>query len=287
MMHLVFNEADVAVLQAAMALDHSMAGNIHLIRDDYAVGPLADMQDAEGWQARRDWWKLLLETSGDYQADDTLAMVHDKMTVHQLKKILDEQPEEELWIWAAQNQHDVSGYYWLIGQLQAYQGRILILYLNNLPFLNEKGSIFYPQWLSEIPAKEFLKARKLARPVTPSEFEVDGDEWKRLVSEGQMVRVLEGGKKLMGAAEDFYDKALAKYVTGDFSKAYKIIGQFLAKEKTKTSDVFLTWRLKVLIDKNGWETRGHLDKTTRDFEVRNPAMPSLRKKAEQETEEPL
>jgi hypothetical protein len=102
-----------------------------------------------------------------------------------------------------------------------------------------------------------------------------------------MVRVLEGGKKLMGAAEDFYDKALAKYVTGDFSKAYKIIGQFLAKEKTKTSDVFLTWRLKVLIDKNGWETRGHPDKTTRDFEVRNPAMPSLRKKAEQETEEPL
>lgn len=286
MMHLVFNEADVTVLQAAIALDDSMAGDIRLIRDDYAVGPLADMQDAEGWQARRDWWKLLLETSGDYPVDDTLAMVDDKMTVHQLKKILDEQPEEVLWIWAAQNQHDVSGYYWLIGQLQAYQGRVFILYLNNLPFLNEKGAIFYPQWLSEIPAKEFLKARKLARPVTPSEFEVDGDEWKRLVADGQMVRVLEGGKKLSGAAEDFYDKALAKYVTGDFSKAQKIIGQFLNKEKTKTGDVFLTWRLKALIGTNGWETRGDLGKTTRDFEVRNPAMPSLRKKAEQETEEP-
>lgn len=286
MMHLVFNEADVTVLQAAIALDDSMAGDIRLIRDDYAVGPLADMQDAEGWQARRDWWKLLLETSGDYPVDDTLAMVDDKMTVHQLKKILDEQPEEVLWIWAAQNQHDVSGYYWLIGQLQAYQGRVFILYLNNLPFLNEKGAIFYPQWLSEIPAKEFLKARKLARPVTPSEFEVDGDEWKRLVADGQMVRVLEGGKKLSGAAEDFYDKALAKYVTGDFSKAQKIIGQFLNKEKTKTGDVFLTWRLKALIGANGWETRGDLGKTTRDFEVRNAAMPSLRKKAEQETEEP-
>lgn len=286
MMHLVFNEADVTVLQAAIALDDSMAGDIRLIRDDYAVGPLADMQDAEGWQARRDWWKLLLETSGDYPVDDTLAMVDDKMTVHQLKKILDEQPEEVLWIWAAQNQHDVSGYYWLIGQLQAYQGRVFILYLNNLPFLNEKGAIFYPQWLSEIPAKEFLKARKLARPVTPSEFEVDGDEWKRLVADGQMVRVLEGGKKLSGAAEDFYDKALAKYVAGDFSKAQKIIGQFLNKEKTKTGDVFLTWRLKTLIGANGWETRGDMGKTTRDFEVRNPAMPSLRKKAEQETEEP-
>jgi hypothetical protein len=286
MMHLVFNEADVTVLQAAIALDDSMAGEIRLIRDDYAVGPLADMQDAEGWQARRHWWKLLLETSGDYPVDDTLAMVDDKMTVHQLKKMLDEQPDEVLWIWAAQNQHDVSGYYWLIGQLQAYQGRVFILYLNNLPFLNEKGAIFYPQWLSEIPAKEFLKARKLARPVTPSEFEVDGDEWKRLVAEGQMVRVLEGGKKLSGAAEDFYDKALSKYVTGDFSKAQKVIGQFLNKEKTKTGDVFLTWRLKALIEANGWETRGDLTKTTRDFDVRNPSMPSLRKKAEQETEEP-
>jgi hypothetical protein len=285
MMHVVFNEPDISVLKQAISLDETMAGEVLLIRDDYAVGPLAQLDQAEGWQARRDWWKMLLEASGDYKVDETLDMVDDKMTLHNITKKLEENEDEVLWIWAAQNKHDVSGYYWLISQLQPWQGRVFILYLNNLPFINENGSIFYPQWLSEIPAKEFLKAKKLSRAVTPSEFEVDGDEWKRICNEGKMVRLLEGGKKLGQAEADYYDKALAKYVYGDFAKGQKIIAQFLAKEKETTGDVFLTWRLKQLIESNGWEVKGDLGKSTKDFELRNPAMPSLKKKQEAETEE--
>ncbi|HSC52317.1 MAG TPA: DUF1835 domain-containing protein [Phnomibacter sp.] len=279
MIHIVFNEPDIEVLKKAIELDETILGEVVQIKDDYAVGPLAQMDDAEGWQARRDWWRMLLENSGDYKVDETLDMVDDKMTVHQLKKKLEEDENEVLWIWAAQNKHDVSGYYWLISQLQPLQGRVFILYLNNLPFLSEKGSIFYPQWLSQIPPKEYLKAKKLARLVTPSEFEVDGDEWKKLCGEGKMVRLLEGGKKLTQEDEDFYDKALAKYVYGDFAKANRILSQFFSKEKETTGDVFLTWRMKLMIEPNGWELRGDMQKGTKEFELRNPAMPSLKKKA--------
>jgi hypothetical protein len=285
MMHVVFNEPDISVLKQAISLDETMEGEVLLIRDDYAVGPLAQLDQPEGWQARRDWWKMLLEASGDYKVDETLDMVDDKMALHNITKKLEENEDEVLWIWAAQNKHDVSGYYWLISQLQPWQGRVFILYLNNLPFINEKGSIFYPQWLSEIPAKEFLKAKKLARAVTPSEFEVDGDEWKRICNEGKMVRLLEGGKKLGQADVDFYDKALSKYVYGDFAKGQRIIAQFLAKEKETTGDVFMAWRLKQMIESNGWEVRGEINKSTKDFELRNPAMPSLKKKQEAETED--
>ena len=69
--------------------------------------------------------------------------------------------------------------------------------LNNLPFINEKGNVFYPVSLSEIPAREFVKARKLARPVSAAEFETDPDEWTRLASENKNLRVLEGGKKII------------------------------------------------------------------------------------------
>lgn len=284
MIHIVFNQPDVEVLQKAISLDESMSGDILQIKDDYAVGPLKGLDTPEGWQARRDWWRMLLEASGDYKVDETLDMVDDKMTVHQLIRKLEENEQEVVWIWAAQNKHDVSGYYWLIGQLQPWQGRIFILYLNNLPFISEKGNIFYPQWLSEIPAKEFLKARKLARPVTSSEFEVDSDEWRRLCNEGKMVRLLEGGKKLGQADEDYYDKSLMKYVYGDWVRGHKLIGQVLSKEKETTGDVYLTWRMKQLCEPNGWEVRGDISKGTREFELRNPAMPSLRKKAEAETE---
>ncbi len=37
MIHIVFNEPDVAVLQQAIELDESLQGDVILIRDDYAV----------------------------------------------------------------------------------------------------------------------------------------------------------------------------------------------------------------------------------------------------------
>jgi hypothetical protein len=49
----------------------------------------------------------------------------------------------------------------------------------------------------------FKKPKKLARPYSLSEFEVDPDEWKRLCDENSMVRILEGGKKIIGKGEEF------------------------------------------------------------------------------------
>ena len=279
MLHVVFQTADVEVLKKAQELDEALAGDIFEIKDDYAVGPLANLDKPEGWQARRDWWRMLLETAAEYKVDDTMDMVDDKMTLHNLTTRLQEDPAAIVWIWAAQNKHDVSGYYWLISHLAAYQSRVFILYLNNLPFINDKGGIFYPANLFEIPPREFLKAKKLARPVTASEFEIDPDEWRRLCNENKLVRLLEGGKKLGQADETFYDSALSKYVTGDFSKASRILSAFFSKEKETTGDVYMLWRMKTLVNEKGWEVRGDINKGSRDFDVKDPAKPALRKKA--------
>lgn len=279
-MHVVFQTADVTVLKKAQELDESLAGEIFEIKDDYAVGPLAGLDKPEGWQARRDWWRMLLETSAEYDPSETLDMVDDKMTLHNLVSALKENGSEAVWIWAAQNKHDVSGYYWLVSQLADFQGRVFILYLNNLPFISEKGNIFYPDNLSEIQPKEFLKAKKLARPVTLSEFELDPDEWKRICNEGKMVRKLEGGKKLTQAGEDYYDAFISKYITGDFQRANRILQQFYSKEKETTGDVFVLWRIKELVQRKGWEVRGDISKGSKDFEIKDPAIPAARKKTE-------
>ncbi|HKP32376.1 MAG TPA: DUF1835 domain-containing protein, partial [Chitinophagaceae bacterium] len=176
MIHIVFNEADVEVLQKALELDENLKGDVIQIKDDFAVGPLKNIYFGEGMDARREWWKEVL-AGGDYDGLVEKNTVDDQKTVAEIVGRLRRDPEEIVWIWAAQNKHDVSGYYWILHYLKEFQGRIYILYLNNLPFINEKGLIFYPTWLSTIPPKEFLKAKKLARPVTLSEFEVDPDEW--------------------------------------------------------------------------------------------------------------
>jgi hypothetical protein len=267
MIHIVFQQSDIEVLKKAIELDESLSGKVEIIRDDYAVGPISNIYEAEGYQQRRDWWKELLELS-PYNTEQVSDMVDDRLTVHNLKKDLEENNKEELWIWMGQNQHDVCGYYWLISQLQAFQGRVVVLYLNNLPFINEKGNIFYPTSLHEIQPKEFLKAKKLNRKVTPSEFEVDPDEWKKLCTENDMVRMLEGGKKIAGKKEDFYDADILKGLTNEWQKGNKAMSGILGKMKIKTGDVFLLWRMKKMAEEDKIEIHGDTTKGWKDFEVR-------------------
>jgi hypothetical protein len=270
MIHIVFQEADIEVLQKAIELDESLQGRVDIIRDDYAVGPLLDIYETEGYQLRRNWWKELLDAS-PYSTDQLMNMVDDRLTVHQLIRELEENQKEEVWIWMGQNQHDVCGYYWLISQLAAFQGRIVVLYLNNLPFINEKGQIFYPTELHQILPKEFLKARKLNRKVTLSEFEVDPDEWKKLCQENALIRILEGGKKISGRGEDFYDADLLAGLSKEWQKGNRAISGIYSKMKIKTGDVFLLWRMNKLAEAGRLEINGDMSKGWKDFEVRLPA----------------
>lgn len=265
MIHIVFQEADISVLQKAFELDESMAGDIIQIKDDFAVGPIASIYEAEGYQSRRDWWKNVLEFS---PYTEQLDIVDDKLTMYNLLKQLDEDAALQVWVWMGQNQHDVCGYYWMMSQLKDYQGRIFVLYLNNLPFINEKGGIFYPTVLHEIQPKEFLKAKKLARSITTSEFEVDPDEWKKLCNENAMVRLLEGGKKIIGKDADYYDKDLLAVINAEPQKLQKILGNAFTKMKIKTGDAFLVWRLRELIAEGKLEAQGDWAKGWKEITIR-------------------
>jgi len=268
MIHIVFNESEVELMQQVIQLDETLAGDVIQVRDDFAVGPLAGIDTEEGWQIRLDWWRTLLQ--GSPHGDSHVGSFDDRETVKRIKAKLDENPTEELWIWMGQNQHDVMGYYWLMPQFREYQGRVMILYLNNLPFINEKGHIFYPSWLSEIQPKEFTKAKKLARPITLSEFEIDPDEWRKIAEENATVRILEGGKKIAGKEENFYDTEILKNVTGEWQKATRVLTNTLHRMKIKTGDVFIMWRMKSLINEGKIEVTGDAGKTWKDFDVRKP-----------------
>lgn len=279
MIHIVHNTADVEVLTKAIELDETMAGEVILIKDDFAVGPIKDLDTEEGWNARLNYWRGLLE--GSPYGTNGVGSFDDRETVKELKKKLDENPEEQVWIWMGQNQHDVTSYYWLMPQLREYQGRVMILYMNNLPFINEKGQIFYPSWLHEIQPKEFMKAKKLARPITLSEYEVDPDEWRKLMEDSSPVRMLEGGKKIVGKDERFYDSEILKNITPEWQKATRALSNTLNRMKIKTGDVFLMWRMKELIATGKIDVMGDTAKGWKDFDVRLPGKKNENSVAEE------
>ena len=266
MIHIVFNESEMDLMKQVIEMDETLAGDIIQIKDDFAVGPLAGIETEEGWQARLQWWRLVSE--GSPYSSDLVGSFDDRETVKQIKAKLDENPEEQLWIWMGQNQHDVTGYYWLMPQFREYQGRVMILYLNNLPFINEKGQIFYPSWLHEIQPKEFIKAKKLSRPITLSEFEIDPDEWRKIAEENAVVRILEGGKKIAGKEDSFYDSEILKNVTGEWQKATRVLSNTLHRMKIKTGDIFVMWRMKDLVSRGKIEVTGDINKGWKGFDVK-------------------
>jgi len=265
MLHIVFQTSDLHAIQEAIKLDTSIEGDIVEIKDEFAVGPIANIYESEGYQARREWWKQVLEFSPYVGEHD---IIDDKLTVHNLIKRLNEDTSLHAWVWMGQNQHDVCGYYWLMSQLKEFQGRIFVLYLNNLPFINEKGGIFYPNYLFEIQPKEFLKAKKLARTITLSEFEVDSDEWKKLCNENGVVRILEGGKKLVSKDATYYDKDVMNAVSAEPQKLQKVLHNIFSKMKIKTGDAFLVWRMRELINEGKLVAQGDWSKGWKEMLIK-------------------
>lgn len=266
MFHVVFNTADIDVLKQAMELDETLQGEIFEIKDDLGVGPIANLDTEEGWEVRLNWWRELLKDSP--YGEKTAGSFDDRETVKAIIAMLEQDPEQQLWIWMGQNQHDVTGYYWLMPQLRAFQGRVMILYLNNLPFINEKGQLFYPSYICEILPKEAIKAKRLARAITLSEYEVDPDEWKKLSEESAPVRILEGGKKIVGKEASFYDGEIIKNITNEWQKAWRVLSNTLNRMKIKTGDVYIMWRVKQLIEASKIEVTGDVSKGWKDFELK-------------------
>jgi len=266
MIHIVFNGSETDLMRKVIELDESLAGEVIQVKDDFAVGPLQAIDTEEGWQSRLEWWKNV--SQGSPYGDGLVGSFDDRITVKNIKAKLEANLNEHVWIWMGQNQHDVTGYYWLMTQFKEFQGRIYIIYLNNLPFINEKGQLFYPSWLHEIQPKEFLKAKKLARPITLSEFEVDPDEWKRIAEENAGVRMLEGGKKIAGKEISFYDNEVLKNLTADWQKANRVLTNTLHRMKIKTGDIFIMWRMKQLIADGKIEALGDINKGWKEFDVK-------------------
>lgn len=153
----------------------------------------------------------------------------------------------KIWFWMAGNAEDLCAYYWLIHFLKKHQGKLSIINIAGLPFIDERGKLFYAEDISDLPQKEIIKARKLARQVLPSEWETDGEEWRKLVSENAALRINKGGKAIEGADVDHYDDELKAAVSADGVKSHKVIHQLMSRHRIRNAASFLHWRLNLLL----------------------------------------
>lgn len=243
MIHISFQQEDAEALLKSFEGEEFSTEEVISIGDDFSIGPIYDAESEGGMAPREDWRKLLTGTDEE-KSPAVLSMEK----IHMLREKMEGDPEKNIWMWVAPNACDVCGYYCLVTFLKEFMGRVNVLWLNNLPFINEKGQVFYPERLSDIPSREFIKARQLARPVTPAEFETDGEEWTKLVTSGEMLRIAEGSKKITGKEEDYLDKEILQILSTSPQKLQKILHQLHSKSKLHPAIEYLEWRISVLAD---------------------------------------
>lgn len=263
--HMVFDQAGGEQIRQSFELEPEMTGDVVYIEDNYSLGPIADLQEAEGWQARKQWWQSVL---GLPEEEQPAVMSSDKMKLHQLLQQLEQDEDTVLWIWMGQNERDVAGYFHVISQLMQFQGRIQVLYLNNLPFIDEKGHIFYPRQLAEILPKEFVKASRLARVVTLSEFELDPEEWDKLSRQSGSVRLLEGGKKLSVKEDDYYDKIILDQLGSGTMRFSRLHTLLTTKAKLGLPEYYIMWRIKSLVESGQILMQGDFDKGAKNVSLK-------------------
>jgi len=233
--HLIVGDVAAKPLIEACAGHEAMSGEVIVLKDILHVGPLKT--DGLGFSEGR---SLFWNTVNEQQNIE----VNDLERLMEISTMLSNDENAAVWFWMAPAPADVAAYFWLLHFLKKHQGRFSVVNINGLPFLDENGKLFYPESIGFIPVKEILKARKLARVTTPSEWETDIDEWPRLVAENEGIRIHEGGKRLKSQPITFYDDVLLQHITAQNQKANKVVNLALSKNKVPTGDLFLHWRLK-------------------------------------------
>jgi len=240
--HLIVGDVAAGALEEAVKQEEALNGEVIVLKDILHVGFLKDEHIASFSDVRSEFWNNVIPEG------QPMAEVNDLERLMEISTRLSNQEDLAIWYWMAPSPADVTAYFWLLHYLKKHIGRVSVINISGLPFLDEQGKLFYPDSFGNIPVKEIIKAKKLSRVITPSEWETDGDEWKRLVAENAGIRVLEGGKKLSGKEIGFYDDILFGLINSQPQKATKIVNQAMTRNKIPTGDWFLLWRLRTFAD---------------------------------------
>ena len=263
--HIVTGDIAAAPLAEAITTEPSMEGTVVVMKDVLSVGPLLKEEGQKFSELRSAFWQqVVLNEKNPIQIDDTERL-------SEISIELANNEDAKVWLWIAPWPADICTYHWVLKYLGKYTGRFFVVNIAGLPFLDEQGKIFFPKSIGDIQPRELVKARKLARPVTPAELEVDGEEWNKLVKENASLRTHEGGKRLLSKNENHYDSQLISFCSQQYQKGSKIVNQALGKFNIPTGYLYLGWRLRKMAEAELLQLQGDVNKGLKDFDVRLPS----------------
>ena len=236
--HIVVGEENAKPILESIANSSESNESVFTLKDCLNIGILKT--DSLHYSENRNAIGQILKPNQKAEYIDDLA------NLMQISSRLSNGEECELLFWMSTNAEDVCAYYWLLHFLKKHQGKLALINISGLPFLNDEMQLFYPKTIAALPLKQIIKAQKLKRVITTSEWETEGEEWKKMGEENAEIRYVTNGKSLMTANYDFYDTQIESALNQNL-RLNKIIQEFTAKYHFSFSAIsFLQWRIAEL-----------------------------------------
>ncbi|MBX9448254.1 MAG: DUF1835 domain-containing protein [Taibaiella sp.] len=210
-----------------------------ILPDTMTDGPLYDQEGLKKFDdLRKEYTGNLCQHSGELymQAKGNIE------TIMEASQMLTQQKAGSVIYWMGSNAIDVLGYFFVLHFLRSHYQHISVINIAGLPFLNEHMQLIFPSRISELNKTEAEKALKLARKITPSEMEIDGEEWKAIRSAEGTIRILDGNKKIKTVGEDHFD-SLFKSLHKPGSKISKTVNTVIQKNQIDLHPAFIESRI--------------------------------------------
>src|SRR5690625_1673007 len=154
------------------------------LNDQLDIGLLSDTELSFS-ELRNNFWKHL--------ADKKLSVYNDFDDLKIILNLLESyknNSEIQVYYWLQSKGYYWAHYYWLLHWLHPMQEQLYIINGIGLPFLNEHKELIFPESWDEIPSNEIEKARQLARSISPSTWEIEGDIFKNMLKKQHFVRAI-------------------------------------------------------------------------------------------------
>lgn len=261
--HIVIGDSfSGSMKQAIRGLDWTETHKVITLSENYAIGPLHDLDSIEGREARSEWFR-------DHITDAFEAYSDFEEKYAELLAKLEQIPEQaKILVWTSSNASEQMGMRHAIHLLHGKNNSIRVVdacaiceELYNRP----QASIDY-LYSGEIPPEKLQEA--LLRvddhmKLSPEELDCFALEWQAISEQKGILRIWKNGA-IVTVSEDYYDAYLLEKLDhlqstmgGEvFLKAARVIGEAIGYSDQYIGDSYFEYRLRELIYNGTLEIKG-------------------------------
>ncbi|MGG4555517.1 DUF1835 domain-containing protein [Paenibacillus humicus] len=272
--HIVIGDSFAGSMKYALKeLGWAETHKVITLRENYAIGPLGELDSPEGRAARREWFRDHITDSfeDDVEVEEEYSMLVDKLTrIPEQAKII---------VWTSSNACEQAGMRHAVHLLQNKRNTLTVCNACAIceELYNRADARMDYRHSGEIPSdklQEALRRLEDSSPLSHADLIRLVQEWQAISEQTSTLRIWREGA-VLGVPADYYDSYLLdkldklKPPAGDhgFVKAARLIGEAIGYCEQYVGDSYFEYRLRELIYNGTLEIKG-LPAAMRFYSVR-------------------